>query len=130
MSDTIVSKHLEERKKQLKELKKGNKLSIKVFENVLEEEKTILLNDYFTIYKNAITKSENLENEKTKLETGKKSFEKDNKGEFVEKHTFDEQAIQKISKVKSQIKALYEAIDKAMLEGGFEFWKKLENLSK
>jgi len=131
MSETaIISKHLEEKKQKIKELKGGKDLSVKVFENILEQEKTALLNDYLETYKKAIVKAESLENERAKLESGKKTFEKDSKGEFVEKRTFDEQTVQKMVKVKAQLKSLYEAIDKAMLVGNFDNWKKLENLSK
>jgi len=126
----ITSKHLEERRAQLKKLKQGNELSVKVFENVLEQEKTALINDYLETYKKAIVKAESLENERTKLEAGKTSYEKNDKGELIPKQTFDEQTVQKIGKVKGQLKNLYEAIDKAMLDGSFDHWKKLENLSK
>jgi len=127
---TITSKHLEERRTKLKALKSGTELSVKVFENILEQEKTALLNDYLETYKKAIIKVESLENEGKKLEAGKTSYEKNDKGELVPKQTFDEQTVQKIGKNKGQIKTLYEAIDNAMINGSFEHWKKLENLTK
>ena len=99
---TLASKHLEERKTKLKALKKDNELSVKVFENVLEQEKTALLNDYLETYKKAIIKTESLENERKKLEAGKTSYEKNDKGELIAKQTFDEQTVQKIGKVKTQ----------------------------
>lgn len=130
MANKVVSTHLEERKKALNEIKSNNELSTKVFESSIEKEKTELLNKYLKIYEKALSKTEELENEKTKLNRGKKTYEKDEKGELVEKSVFDEQAVQRLKKIDEQLKNLYSGIDKAMAEGSYGLWENLDKLSK
>ena len=124
------SEHLKERKERLAQLKKGNELSTIVFNTNVEKEKEKILESYLNIYEKALEKVEALEAEKKKLLVGKKSFEKDDKGELIEKESFDEQAVRQTQKVSERLTKLNEAIDKAMLVGDFEYWEKLKNLIK
>lgn len=128
MSDT--KSHIQKREETLKQIRSNNELSTKVFETSIEKEKSKLLNSYLQAYEKALTKIETLENEKLKLNTGKKTFEKDKDGNLVEKQLFDEQAVQRIKKVEEQLKQLNQALDNAMEKGNFELWEKLEKLSK
>jgi len=122
--------HLEQREKTFKELKTGNELSTLVFNDIVEEEKKRILDEYKEIYKKAVDKVKSLEDERKKLNAGKKSFEKNEKGEFVEKETFDEQAVQRLNKITEQLKKLNEAIDAAMIIGDYEKWQALNKQLK
>lgn len=118
--------HLEARAKALEDIKENGDLSVTVFNRAMEKEKEKLLAEYEETYEKAIAKIESLEVERNKLNVGKKSFEKDKKGDLVEKITYDEQTVQKLKKVSEQLNRLVESIDKAMIEGGFKNWQNLK----
>ncbi len=129
-TNKLESKFLNKRNEEIAKLKKGKELSDTVFEMAIDKEKSALLTKYVEIYEKAQQKAEQLENERQKLSVGKKIFEEDKEGNLVEKRTFDEQAVQRSTKLNEQLKNLYEAIDKAGFEGGYDNWLKLEKLAK
>jgi len=128
--NSYVSEHLKKREEVLSALKKGNELSTTVFNTVTEQEKEKILQGYLKTYEKAIEKVEQLEAEKSKLSSGKKSYEKDEKGEFVSKQTFDEQTVQQLRKTTTALINLHKALDKAMIVGDSEHWDSLAKLVK
>jgi len=126
----VLSQHLDDRRKSLNEIKKGNALSNTLFERAMEAEKEKILTEYTTIYEKALDKISSLETERKKLSTGEKKFKKDEKGEFIEEQTFTEQAVQRNRKISEQLDKLYPAIDEAMFEGSYEKWQALNKLIK
>lgn len=126
----VVSSHITKRKEAITKIKEGKELSTTLFNNIIEVEKEALLKQYLGIYEKTITVIETLEAEKKKIASGKKTYEKGPKGEFIEKQTFDEQAVQRDKKIKEQLSKLYSKLDEAMLVGTFTSWQELNKLLK
>jgi len=126
----ITSRHIIKRDEEFKKMVEGNSLSTTVFNTTMEREKEAIIKKYIETYGKAIEEAEVLEAEKSKLKVGKKSFEQDKDGKFIEKQIFDEQAVQRIRKVTSTLETLYKAIDKTMEIGGKENWDNLAKLVK
>lgn len=124
------SKHLEAKKKAVEDLKEGNAISNEIFEAVIDKEKEKILTEYTDIYEKAIAKIESLETEKLKLKKGKKTYSKNEKGEFVEQEVFDESQVQKMKKVNAQLNNIYKALDETMLKGGPKTWQELAKATR